>query len=328
MRYHWLPTVALCAGLTAGLAPAPVQAALPVRYLTVVQLGDSYSAGNGAGSNVSPPGCYRSTANWGSHYTKFLADQPATNAYVATSVEYRNAACSDAVMNDLRKGKGVLPRQFDSVPGADIVLMTIGGNDLGFVNLVAMCLTVAANSPDCKSAVNKARASLDDTGSSGFRRRLADVLVETSELARQKKPNARVVLAGYPNLVADVDLKLWSSVVLGIPQNEYAAGREGRAVAEKLEQVQQQAVADANGRLGSSTAVRFIGVRSEFDGYTPKPSPYLGTYSTSKYNKQRKGDNRLWGQLDTKDYKEYYHPNPAGQRSYARLIQALSLIHI
>jgi lysophospholipase L1-like esterase len=141
--------------------------------LVVVQLGDSYSAGNGARDAngtvnfASVPECYRSPTNWGAQATAAL---PRTNS--GRVAIYVNRACSNATIADLtnprllktritRKVNGlcnatralfapeeyyvernpsrtslcvnVLQSQYLGITKeADVVILTSGGNDLGF----------------------------------------------------------------------------------------------------------------------------------------------------------------------------------------------------
>ncbi|OLE23036.1 MAG: hypothetical protein AUG44_23220 [Actinobacteria bacterium 13_1_20CM_3_71_11] len=44
---------------------------LPPRPIKIVQIGDSYSAGNGARDYYGPRGCYRSHSNWAERYVRF-----------------------------------------------------------------------------------------------------------------------------------------------------------------------------------------------------------------------------------------------------------------
>src|SRR5262245_11664345 len=67
--------------------------------LKVVQLGDSYSAGNGARSSSGDrnyhgvEGCNRSPTNWGSQFVQSLGD--------TFAVTYVNRACSGGVTDDI-----------------------------------------------------------------------------------------------------------------------------------------------------------------------------------------------------------------------------------
>ena len=71
----------------------------------IVQLGDSFSAGNGArnqdgGRNYhSVEGCYRSPTNWGSQFAQSLGD--------VFAVTYINRACSGGVIADITQERAM-----------------------------------------------------------------------------------------------------------------------------------------------------------------------------------------------------------------------------
>lgn len=54
----------------------------------------------------------------------------------------------------------IIRRQLDNVnTGTDMVMMTIGGNDLGFDNIIKACFAaVLRSASDCRSKVNEARS--------------------------------------------------------------------------------------------------------------------------------------------------------------------------
>jgi hypothetical protein len=77
-----------------GIGVSPASAEEEPERLKVVLLGDSYSAGNGAGSYYGPRGCYRSRRNWAERYLDTLraADW---------KVMFVNRACSGATTSDV-----------------------------------------------------------------------------------------------------------------------------------------------------------------------------------------------------------------------------------
>ena len=97
MHFHLrvLTAVAGAAALAlAGLAPAmPASAATTRLALDVTLIGDSYSAGNGAGNYEGPLKCYRSPDNWGEQYADTLRDR--------FTVKVVNRACSGATIDDV-----------------------------------------------------------------------------------------------------------------------------------------------------------------------------------------------------------------------------------
>ena len=113
----------------AGLAVAAssrAPAAAPLERLDkVVLLGDSYSAGNGAGGYLDA--CFRTPQSAGRRYA----------AQVRAAVV--DVSCSGAVVADLTRARS-RPAQVDAVDRtADVVVLTIGGNDVGFGSIVLQC---------------------------------------------------------------------------------------------------------------------------------------------------------------------------------------------
>jgi lysophospholipase L1-like esterase len=117
----------------------------------VIVLGDSYSAGEGGGdyydaSSDGGGGCHRSPNTY------------AAQLFGAANVT--NLACSGAIINDHYAGQqgrevtddAPLPSQrlqLDDVDILDLVLLTMGGNDVGFGDIIKNCL-IGTN---CDSAV-------------------------------------------------------------------------------------------------------------------------------------------------------------------------------
>ncbi len=92
------------------LAPAMAHAASTARPLRAVLIGDSYSAGNGAGNYYGPTGCYRSSSNWAERYLATLHGR--------YNVVFSNRACSGSVISDLRSTRKMDDRDVSVVlPG-------------------------------------------------------------------------------------------------------------------------------------------------------------------------------------------------------------------
>jgi lysophospholipase L1-like esterase len=149
----------------------PAQAAGP----SYVALGDSYSAGNGAGNYDSASGnCHRSF----SAYPYLWKNAHAPSAFADTS-------CSGAVTTDVTNSQlGPL----NSSTG--LVSLTIGGNDAGFSDVMTTCVT--GSDTDCVNRVNQAESYAQNT--------LPARLDATYNAIRAKAPNAKVVVLGYPHV--------------------------------------------------------------------------------------------------------------------------------
>jgi lysophospholipase L1-like esterase len=163
--------VAAVAAIGTVLATAvPAQAASTVHY---VALGDSYSSGVGAGDYISSSGsCDRST----NAYSQLWA-----NAHAPAS--YTSVACSGATTTDVNNS------QLSALSSSTtLVSMTIGGNDVGFSNIMETCALEGTNS--CVNAVQQAENFANTT--------LPGLLNTTYNGIRSHAPNAHVVILGYP----------------------------------------------------------------------------------------------------------------------------------
>ncbi len=158
-------------------APAGAQAD-DVRIAT---LGDSYASGNGARDYVGTPGCYQSQNAWPARWAAELT----AAGTLATSV---NAACSGAQTGDVA-AQAASVAQADEV---DVVALSIGGNDLGFGDIVADCFVLLLALFRCGERIESSSARFSPTLES-TRRVLTDLSTDF--------PNAHtIVLVGYPDL--------------------------------------------------------------------------------------------------------------------------------
>src|SRR5215210_1528972 len=134
-----------------------------------VALGDSFSSGVGTGSYTLSSSCKRGVYA----YPWLVAQQRAD-----TSLTF--VACSGAKTTDL------MANQIGSVAtDTTIVTVTIGGNDIGFSDLIVEC-TLAA----CSAHLDSTRASLATF--------LGPRLDTVYSALRSRALGARVVVLGYP----------------------------------------------------------------------------------------------------------------------------------
>jgi lysophospholipase L1-like esterase len=149
-------------------AAVPAQAAEPVDY---VAMGDSYSAGVGA----PPYGlCFQSAHSYAPRWA-------ATHAVSS----FRFVACGAATTQDMGLQYLALNQ------GTDLVTISIGGNDVGFVNVVLTC--EAGTDAQCKAAVDQAMQRGE--------RILPERLDRVYATIQQRAPDAEIVVLGYPRLM-------------------------------------------------------------------------------------------------------------------------------
>ncbi|MFC5180741.1 SGNH/GDSL hydrolase family protein [Actinomadura harenae] len=153
--------------LTSGTAHAAGQ--------NYVALGDSYSAGVGAGSYDSSSGsCSRSTKAYPQLWAN--ANGPSSFSFVA---------CSGATTDTVTSGQlGALNSS------TTLASITVGGNDAGFANVMQTC--VLNSDSTCLTAVNNAKTYAQNT--------LPGKLDTLYGSMRSKAPSAKFVVLGYPHL--------------------------------------------------------------------------------------------------------------------------------
>ena len=156
-----------------------------------VALGDSYTASPLTGTNAGPPpGCFRSVNNY-PHLTAtaFGAQLTDVSCSGATTREFGTAQTTDA---------GVNPPQYAALTkSTKLVTIGIGGNDIGFSEIVRTCLSATPFGSPCQDhytagGTDELRARINALGG-----KLATVLTEV----HRRSPDARVALVGYPSVL-------------------------------------------------------------------------------------------------------------------------------
>ncbi|MFF5531696.1 SGNH/GDSL hydrolase family protein [Streptomyces cinerochromogenes] len=173
--------------------PATAQVAAPRTVAGgYVALGDSYSAGVGAGDYLaSGRECKRSSRAF-----------PVLWAEAHAPTSFAFAACNGAGTTD------VLTEQLGHLsPRTGLVTLTVGGSDTGFVRVIASC--ALGGTGGCRSALSQARNAMDGSLSAGLDRLYTAI--------RNRAPAARVVVLGYPHLY-----HLQGACALGLPDGERA----------------------------------------------------------------------------------------------------------
>lgn|GEM_PF-640630 len=350
-------TLALAA--LGAFVPTGAQAAVTGDAIKVVQLGDSYSAGNGAGDYYGPSDCYRSHKSWAADYADWLSDG-------GHHVTFLTRACSGGVSKDLREPRRMDTRVVDALRYAseatpedalararadkvcttrypdeeyfdyrvamwqqytafavectrwlkpqmdavgkdtDLVVLTLGGNDLGFADIVKECFALGFRDPgSCREKVARARDGADDLQVS-----IVDVL---AKLRAKMRPDARVVLLGYPYLSNRTSFVLRSlkDRLPWVEGDSYDIGKEVRALGDEGDDLQRDAVAAANRAAGTSFVTYVDGVKPLFAGHEPDPS-------TASRNPDR------WiHEFDTFTQAEWYHPTERGHLEESSLLHGI-----
>ncbi len=211
MRKSLLGAAVAVALLAATLFATPAAATPPV----YVALGDSYAAGPIIPLQEQPWGCLKSTNN----YAKMVAKQ--------LGYTLRDATCSGADTGDMTKPQGVSPSpnlaQFDRL-GDDVAFVTlqIGGNDIGFSEILKNCATYNPFSHPCL-----------DTYDSGGHDVIADRINATAPKVaavlqgiHTRSPQARVFVVNYAAILPETGYGCWPQVPLGYQDVPYLRAKE------------------------------------------------------------------------------------------------------
>ncbi|KAI1384681.1 SGNH hydrolase [Hypoxylon trugodes] len=163
--------------------------------------GDSYSAGIGTGVNGKEDECRHGL---GAHPQLIAADLLASQGGRNAS-SFQFLSCTGATTQDMLSG--VQDSQVDtfnvSLP-VDFALLSMGGNDLGFFDVINACVFRFYNfySGTCEAALANAKAQIE---SDEFDQRLNVIITEILDKVRwEKKPSFLITVTGYARFFNDV----------------------------------------------------------------------------------------------------------------------------
>ncbi len=265
---------------------SPVAATSGDHEVNIVAVGDSYTAGNGATDYDVKTGCHRSYNNYAHQFASKLRST-GLDASVATM------ACSGAKTSDV-------PVQINNISSSardatDIVLLTIGGNDVSFASIVGGCLAIGVR-PSCQELLWEANSNIESVRSA-TRQNLLDIA--------SKFRNAKVVLIGYPYLIARCLNSSWYTTLLnGLP-----AGEQVRDLSLLADAMQSDLVDELN----QTQPGRFFHVRTLdlFEGHEVCSS--LLNWINPQFTVYIPG----LGFFPSTDWEEWWHPNYLGHQAIA-----------
>jgi lysophospholipase L1-like esterase len=283
---------------------SPYERAVSGRY---VAMGDSFSSGEGAGDYDEPTDRDdRGFADWMDSYLWWPGDREpeyhngchrSGNAYgsiVAGANDFAGGssfvACSGAEIRELsqpnggQSGEG--PQEDALGDDTSLVTFSIGGNDMGFADILSDCVLDGAT---CESK-NEAR----------FQQRLVEKqreLVDTYRRIREKAPDARIIVVGYPRLFPADASDSFRNLLWADDQ------RWMNDKADQLDEMLRRAARE------SGADVEFVDPREVFAGHgIGSDDPWFNDLSV-----QANGFSPV--------NPESFHPNAAGQRALAELVQ-------
>lgn len=298
---------------------------------TYVAMGDSFSAGEGLDTYTSTNECDRSTLG----YPEVLSR---TTTRFLPSIDF--VACSGAVIRDAfepnRSNPGE-PAQLDAVTQATrVVTLTMGGNDVGFVDVVRDCTwggsgwtlldSKVPGKPGCKGRQeNAVTNAIKKLGSNR-----TDVKTSYAALIDQihrRASLATIYIAGYPKLFGSTvttsgrqtkgcqvgSAYPWISQLNGwfeIPL--FVSKTDTEWLNKSVDTLNSTIKGAVDSARGHGVRVEYVPADS-FDEHAVcgKKSPWVNGASFDPSNHQ----------LEPVPLKESFHPTISGQQSYANLMR-------
>ncbi len=317
-----LTILTLAVAGTANFASADIYVSTENETFDVAILGDSYSAGNGAGMYYHHQYSFRSHRNWGNLYINWLKNRD-VNA-VSHNFAYSGNK-TDQVLSLITNGSFIddgnkITIQEKLPIDIDLVLMTIGGNDANFSSIVRNCLVVGYRGLECKNFVEDANKALDEG------KIKSQTLKIFQELQKRLPEKAKVVLLGYPLLSLKDSTTVNQCTKFNhrqcLKREYYPASTEVRALGVKADTYQKDLVAEWNSK--NKMKVEFVSVYEKFAGHEPignifsrNPKRWInGILET-----EGKFENNETSAVFSTNELFFYHPNITGHEKMFEVLR-------
>ncbi|KAI9167330.1 SAGA-associated factor 73 [Paramyrothecium foliicola] len=158
-----------------------------------IALGDSYSAGIGTGFNGTEDDCRH-----GLHGYPILIHEDLEDTEGPNRTTFQHLACTGSTIDDMLAGSPVSQiDQFNTTSTADFALLSIGGNDLGFFEIMNNCIFrfYGPYSGTCEMALQNSEQAI---AGKDFEHRLRIAIMEILDRVKwEKRPWFTITVTGY-----------------------------------------------------------------------------------------------------------------------------------
>ena len=306
----------LSAGIAHSVAVAPKPPLHPAGQSGVLQIlvmGDSYSAGNGAGGQINPDnGCYRSDLNYAGQFAAIIE---AATGRKPQKVD--NFACSGAKTSDFTHKQGTRlnfalsspqPPQLSGLKNKhyDVIFLTLGGNDLKFDATAEFCLvTLTKIANQCERSLKNAERLITN---GTLKKNIKNVL---DAIHKQANSDAKIVLVGYPQLEGDptYELAVGKSILPRKKAPPIQVGNRLNAGGTTVDGIQSDVVDELNAAYPANPPqFSFVSVKALFAGH----ELFANVFNPNRW--------MIEPLIDANVVNTYYHPNPMGWLQEAQLL--------
>jgi hypothetical protein len=245
-----------------------------------VALGSSFAAGPKIPDSVPGQSCGRSTNN----YAHLIAAD--------LGLDLTDVSCIGAIIDNIALApQQSNPLQIEAItPDAQIVTITIGGNDVRYSASLVTCGKDGANGASCLGS--DAGADVDAAAIDELLKTEQQVLVTMLKSVKQAAPGARIFLLAYPMILPDPPVPCPPSAPF------------------------EPADATFLGTLGKKLQDSFVGAAQEAS------VQFIDVYSASQGHDVCAADGQRWVEGQTLPAAQPYHPNAIAMRAQADLIEA------
>lgn len=267
-----LAAVALsCAACTptgnAGAPPSPT----PRPITAIVQLGDSFSSGNGAGTYEEDT-CRRSPDNYSAPLARELG------------ASYTNASCSGARTSDIAEQVSAV------TPDTSVVFLTAGGNNANFARIISSCFVLRTPN-SCEEAMNAATAALPAIEESTLE------ILRAIDTASHGQATA--ILVGYPRLFAEHSYRIPPVV------ESYDAGAALAQLQDAADAMQERVTAQMRKETGSKRFL-FASTHALFAGHEPRAQAFRDNEEAWLVSPFSSSDVQAWMHPTARGYREIH----------------------
>lgn len=226
--------------------------------------GDSFSSGEGAGDydpntdkknpwwkpwqNDPENKCHRSRNSYANKTNETIGFEGGITFNACSGAKHRHFQNQNSDNNEREQ----FPDQPD--PDASVVAWSMGGNDMGFADILENCITRGLRKEGCQDTGAATKKRQQYFGDGSRRGKIDDDI----QKAKQLYPNARIVIMGYPELFAEKPLKdgwkpQWNGSGMSLEDQKWA-NAETRKVNQALREM-----AERNG-------IEFVDPNEKFHG--------------------------------------------------------------
>ena len=196
----------------------------------------------------------------------------------------------------------------------DLIVLTIGGNDAGFGDIVQNCLIMGLRSvQSCGFSLLKAQSLLS---SGALAAKIANVI---GQIQQQMSPTAQIVIADYPYLIQNKGYAFTDCIVLVCTTN-FRAGAALYQLEDTAKQALANVAAQQSVRVGTTdcgydSVVFASGVKDAFSGHETV-APLTTDDNADRWINPVKIDTSFTGSIMA-PFDASAHPKPAGYRAFA-----------